>query len=61
MLFDDWHLHAAIFSLAEKEHEKDRKDNFKFPLICQAKLESSYYQVDFFFKKLGVKRRLQTS
>lgn len=50
MLFDDWHLHAAIFSLAEKEHEKDRKDNFKFPLICQAKLESSYYQVDFFLK-----------
>jgi len=41
-------LHAAIFSLAEKEHNKDRKDNFEFPLECQTKLESLYYQVDFF-------------
>lgn len=35
-------LHAAGFSLAEKEHKKDRKGNFKLPLICQTKLESSY-------------------
>lgn len=41
-------VHVAVFSLAEKEHKKDRQDNFKFLLICHSKLESSYYQVDFF-------------
>lgn len=41
-------VHVAVFSLAEKKHKKDRQDNFKFLLICQTKLESSYYQVDFF-------------
>lgn len=41
-------VHVAVFSLAENEHKKERQDNFKFPLICQTKLEFSCYQVDFF-------------
>lgn len=49
-------VHVAVFSLAEKEHKKERQDNFKFPLICQTKLESSYYEVDF-FKKLDMEQK----
>lgn len=55
-------VHVAVFSSAEKEHKKDRQDNFKLPLICQTKLETSYYHVDFFLKlNMEEKRRLQTS
>lgn len=49
-------VHVAVFSLAEKEHKKERQDNFKFPLICQTKLESSYYEVDF-LKKLNMEQK----
>lgn len=49
-------VHVAVFSLAEKEHKKERQDNFKFPLICQTKLESSCYEVDF-FKKLNMEQK----
>lgn len=44
-------VHVAVFSLAEKEHKKERQDNFKFPLICQ-----TYYEVDF-FKKLNMEQK----
>lgn len=49
-------VHVALFPLEENEHKKDRQDNFKFPLICQTKLESSDYQVDF-FKKLNMEQK----